>query len=106
MFRVFTILIIILLCNSSGFSQFLAGHIPASNREEWYKAGLQYKKPLKVATRFIDFSNDPDIGPGDNDDKIKNAIANISGTGLTIIYFPKGEYYFASDGQVCGPYRM
>ena len=67
------------------------GHIPASCQIEWTNAGLY--NPITGADNILYIT---DFTTGSNNDKINAAIAYAQAnfTGITIIYFPAGEYVF------------
>ena len=76
------------------YAQYPAGHIPYADRLNWSEAGLIYKSKPEIAQRIINFKTDSTAGIGEDDEKMTRVLDNITGDGLTIIYFPEGEYAF------------
>ncbi|NIV13687.1 MAG: hypothetical protein GWN62_21125 [Aliifodinibius sp.] len=88
--RVF--LILSLVSTLSGFSQSIyndVGHIPASSQVDWTNAGLY--NPVSTADNILHITD----FTGSYDARIQAAINAANNlTGVTIIYFPAGNYIF------------
>lgn len=85
-------LVLSLVFTLTGFSQLIyngVGHIPPESQVEWTNAGLL--NPISAADNILyitDFT-------GSNDARIQAAIDAANNlTGITIIYFPAGNYVF------------
>jgi hypothetical protein len=91
MLKVYYLIVFFCLTISSTIAQSLyndVGHIPESSRIDWTNAGLINK--IDGADHFINISD----YSGTDFEKITAALDDASEDGITMIYFPAGDYSF------------